>query len=164
VFVPYLSGERAPLWDQDVRALFLGLSDEHGPEELAAAVLGGVLCSARHVLDVVEQATGAAVREIEVVGRGVGDAAFESAALRVLGSGLRFHDDADMSARGAAMLAAAVGGWPLGEAVGRLGDATRTAQPAPGDLERSARLMARYTAASEVARSWSARMAKEAAE
>src|SRR5262249_43227140 len=28
VFVPYLSGERSPLWDQDVRGAFLGLSDD----------------------------------------------------------------------------------------------------------------------------------------
>jgi xylulokinase len=29
-FVPYLSGERAPLWNADARGLLLGLAAEHG--------------------------------------------------------------------------------------------------------------------------------------
>jgi sugar (pentulose or hexulose) kinase len=118
-------------------------------------VLSGVLCSARHVLDLVEQATGAPVREIEVVGRGVGDPDFEAAAVRVLGSTLRFHDDADTSARGAAMLAAIVAGAGIDDAVRRLGDATRTAQPGPDDIESSARTMSRYRVASDAALAWS---------
>jgi xylulokinase len=57
-FVPYLSGERAPLWNADVRGLLLGLAAEHGPAEIARAVLTGTMLGARHVLDAVEEATG----------------------------------------------------------------------------------------------------------
>ncbi len=46
VFVPYLSGERAPLWNTDVRGLLLGLGAEHGPAEIARAVMVGTLLSA----------------------------------------------------------------------------------------------------------------------
>ncbi len=38
VFLPYLAGERAPLWDAARRAAFVGLSIEHGRREIARAV------------------------------------------------------------------------------------------------------------------------------
>ena len=36
-FLPYLAGERAPLWDASRRAAFVGLSIEHGRPEIARA-------------------------------------------------------------------------------------------------------------------------------
>jgi xylulokinase len=41
-FLPYLMGERAPIWDADVRGVFVGLSRHHRGEHLARAVLEGV--------------------------------------------------------------------------------------------------------------------------
>jgi xylulokinase len=37
IFLPYLAGERAPLWDPSRRAAFVGLALEHGRPELARA-------------------------------------------------------------------------------------------------------------------------------
>lgn len=70
VFTPYLSGERAPLWDPDVRGGFLGLSAATTQADLARAVLTGVAMSARHVLEAVEHACGAALGPIAFVGGG----------------------------------------------------------------------------------------------
>jgi sugar (pentulose or hexulose) kinase len=97
---------RAPLWNSEVRGLLLGLAAEHGPAEIARAVLAGTLLSARHVLDVVEAATGGPVTEIEFAGRAAGDESWQAVALETLGARVRFHSDPDLSARGAAMLAA----------------------------------------------------------
>jgi xylulokinase len=44
-FLPYLSGERTPHNDPDVRGAFVGLSAETGREDLAQAVLEGVALS-----------------------------------------------------------------------------------------------------------------------
>ncbi len=41
-FLPYLVGERAPIWDVNARGTFIGLSRHHGPAHLARAVLEGV--------------------------------------------------------------------------------------------------------------------------
>lgn len=38
IFLPYLAGERAPLWNRDLRGAFLGLAQGHGRRELARAV------------------------------------------------------------------------------------------------------------------------------
>jgi xylulokinase len=70
VFTPYLSGERAPLWDADVRGGFLGLSATTTQADLARAVLTGVAMSARHVLEGVEQACGAPLDTVAFVGGG----------------------------------------------------------------------------------------------
>ncbi|GAA3548621.1 FGGY-family carbohydrate kinase [Amycolatopsis ultiminotia] len=58
VFTPYLEGERAPLWDADVRGSFLGLNSSTTTADLSRAVLTGVAFSARHVLETVEKACG----------------------------------------------------------------------------------------------------------
>jgi xylulokinase len=56
VFLPHLLGERAPLWDSEVRGAFIGLSSHHGLAHLCRAVLEGVAYSARHLLETLVQA------------------------------------------------------------------------------------------------------------
>ena len=152
--MPYLSGERAPLWNADVRGLLLGLAAEHGPAEIARAVLTGTLLSARHVLDAVEAATGVRIAEVEFTGRGAGDPAWEAIALETLGAQVRFHSDPDLSARGAAMLAAIMTGASPAQASAGLGDATRTAAPSAAELALGRRLSGRYRRASDAALAW----------
>jgi xylulokinase len=153
-FVPYLSGERAPLWNADVRGLLLGLAAEHGPAEIARAVLTGTLLSARHVLDAVEAAAGGRIAEVEFAGRGAGDPAWEAIALETLGARVRFHSDPDLSARGAAMLAAIMAGASPAQASAMLGDGTRPAAPSAAERARGRRLSARYRRASDAALAW----------
>ena len=153
-FVPYLAGERAPLWNPDVRGLLLGLADGHGPAETARAVLAGTLLSARHVLDVVESATGLPVADVEFAGRGAGDANWQAVALETLGARVRFHADPDLSARGAAMLAAVMTGLSFERASVALVDATLTVEPSAAEVARSRELSARYRRASEAALAW----------
>lgn len=159
VFVPYLSGERSPLWDPEVRALLLGVAEDHGREEVARAVLAGVFLSARHILSLVEEATATTVDEVEVVGRGVGDPAWEAVALETLGMPLRFHDDADMSARGAAMLAATADGAELEEASRAMVDRARRAEPGTGAAEAAKASLEAYCRASEFSVAWRAAQA-----
>ena len=50
LFLPYLSGERAPLWEPGARGVFLGLHRDHGPAAIARAVLEGVAFANRDLL------------------------------------------------------------------------------------------------------------------
>lgn len=51
VFLPYLAGERAPIWDSGARGAFIGLLREHDFGCGARAVMEGVAFSVRHVLE-----------------------------------------------------------------------------------------------------------------
>ncbi len=52
LFLPYLSGERAPLWDPDARGVFMGLSLSHTIDDMARAVLESTGFAIRNVLRV----------------------------------------------------------------------------------------------------------------
>ncbi len=58
IFLPYLQGERAPLWDASARGVLLGLTAAHTDADLLYAVLEGVAFSNRHVLEVATDAAG----------------------------------------------------------------------------------------------------------
>ena len=49
VFLPHLAGERAPLWNADARAVFIGMTSHTTPGHLVRAVLEGVAHAARHL-------------------------------------------------------------------------------------------------------------------
>lgn len=58
IFLPYLSGERAPSWDAAARGAFIGLQMSHRKEHLARAVLEGISYALRQVLLAVEETNG----------------------------------------------------------------------------------------------------------
>ncbi|MCF7981038.1 MAG: hypothetical protein K9K86_03565 [Pseudomonadales bacterium] len=58
IFLPYLMGERAPIWDPKARGAFIGLTKNHGLHCMTRAVMEGVGFSARHLLEHLEQAAG----------------------------------------------------------------------------------------------------------
>jgi xylulokinase len=70
IFLPHLQGQRVPYWDEGLRGAFLGLGRDHGPADLAWAVMEGVAFLNRIVLERAEGAIGAPVREIRIGGGG----------------------------------------------------------------------------------------------
>jgi xylulokinase len=68
LFLPYLSGERVPFWDADLRAAFLGLSRAHGPGDLVWATLEGIAFLNRIVLGRAEAAADLTVDEVRLGG------------------------------------------------------------------------------------------------
>lgn len=68
LFLPYLQGERVPYWDPSLRGALVGLNRRHGPTDLAYAVLEGVACLNRIVLERAEVAVGHAATEIRFGG------------------------------------------------------------------------------------------------
>jgi xylulokinase len=52
LFLPYLLGERSPLWDHDARGAFIGLGITSNKGDMARAVLEGVAFNLRIILDI----------------------------------------------------------------------------------------------------------------
>jgi xylulokinase len=69
IFLPYLAGERAPIWDPDARGVLRGLSLSTDRACAARAVLEGICFAIRDVLEVMEEA-GAKTGELRVAGGG----------------------------------------------------------------------------------------------
>jgi xylulokinase len=67
IFLPYLAGERAPIWDPQARGVFFGLTLNHRREHLVRAVLESVAFALRHVAEELTQA-GARIDEMRVCG------------------------------------------------------------------------------------------------
>lgn len=53
LFLPYLAGERAPIWKPDLRGAFMGLSLSHGRPELARAVIESIAFGLRLAADTI---------------------------------------------------------------------------------------------------------------
>nr|WP_178382432.1 gluconokinase [Paenibacillus sp. P3E] len=58
LFHPYLTGERAPLWNPDARGSFFGLTMNHHKEHMIRAVLEGVIFNMYSVLLAMEEQIG----------------------------------------------------------------------------------------------------------
>jgi xylulokinase len=68
IFLPYLDGERTPLWNPQARGVFFGLKRVHTREDMLRAVMQGVAFANRHILELAEQAAGITAREIRISG------------------------------------------------------------------------------------------------
>jgi len=67
IFLPYLAGERVPIWDSDARGVFFGLSLNHRREHMTRAILESVAYVLCHIIEHIKDA-GAGVQEIHVCG------------------------------------------------------------------------------------------------
>ncbi len=133
VFAPHLLGERAPLWDDEVRAWFTGLSSGTAFPELCRAVLEGVAHSARELLDAVESASGVPTGSITVSGGGSRSALWCQVFADVTGRPVQRSLERDTAVVGAATLAAAaVGGTDPFEQGRELASTDLALTPDPG--------------------------------
>lgn len=67
VFLPYLAGERSPIWDPDARAVLAGLTLGHGRGHVARAIVEASALAIRHVAAPM-LAAGVRVTEMRVCG------------------------------------------------------------------------------------------------
>jgi len=67
VFLPYLTGERAPIWDPDARAVFSGLNLGTGKSELLRSVAEGTCFAIRDVITVMED-LGSEIAQLRITG------------------------------------------------------------------------------------------------
>ncbi len=105
VMLPYLQGERTPVWDEKARGVFFGLDVAHGRGHLYRALLEGIALGFRHSLSVAEDL---GVRFTEVVAsNGAGNVALLRQTLAdALELPLSWVPDSDATLAGAAKLGA----------------------------------------------------------
>ena len=102
--LPYLQGERTPLWDASARGAFVGLSLAHGRGHLYRAVLEGVALSLRHSFEVLRE-RGTTLDEVVAVNGGARSAVWRQILCDALGAPLAYLPDGLGAPAGAALLA-----------------------------------------------------------
>ncbi len=144
LYLPYLQGERTPLWDPRARGAFFGLTSETGRAELARAVLEGTAFALRGIMDCLEEVLGASVEEIRAVGGGTRNPLWNQIKADVLRKRLAILEFQETSALGAALLAGLGAGlyrdFAEATAVARSCNSARPIEPDAGRAERYERL------------------------
>ncbi|EGT4255002.1 xylulokinase [Citrobacter amalonaticus] len=104
-FLPYLSGERTPHNNPQAKGVFFGLTHQHGPAELARAVLEGVGYALADGMDVVH-ACGVKPQSVTLIGGGARSAYWRQMLADISGLQLDYRTGGDVGpALGAARLA-----------------------------------------------------------
>lgn len=131
LFLPQLEGERAPLWNADLRGAFLGLSRQTATGDMARAVFEGVALSARHGLEVLQASADTVSAHITCAGGGFRSAPWAQIRADVLGVELRLMAALEPGVLGAATIAAVGAGdyANLDEAQGALAQTGRVFTP-----------------------------------
>ncbi len=128
-FLPYLSGERTPHADPNLRGAFVGLTRAHGRAHATRAVLEGVAFGLRDNLDLLADVGVPVPEEVRISGGGARSDVWLQIIADVLGRPLVTVEASEGAAMGAAMLAGVgIGVWDrIEDAVDRcvrLGDRT----------------------------------------
>lgn len=105
LFLPYLAGERAPIFDERARGAFVGLTLGHGRADLVRAVVEGAAFAARHVAEPILGA-GVPVRELRLAGAAARDPLWARVKADVMGVPAAVPRVPDTALLGAAILAA----------------------------------------------------------
>lgn len=119
IFLPYLNGERAPIWDADARGMFFGISAGCSKEDMTYAVMEGVVFSLYHIYESMGKPDAALMR---IAGGAAVNPVLNQLKAEMFGIPAAVMEEKDTSALGAAMTAAVGAGWyaDFGEAAGDL--------------------------------------------
>lgn len=110
VFLPYLAGERSPVWDPRARGAWVGLTLGTGAAELARSVFEGSAYGLRQLIDLEAGISGNPLRELVSVGGGTSSAFWSTIKADVTGRVFLRALQGDVAVRGAALLAATAAG------------------------------------------------------
>ena len=69
LFLPYLMGERSPLWNPNARGCFIGLSMVHGKEHMIRSVLEGVAFNMKLIAEAIQE-QGVHLGRVRILGGG----------------------------------------------------------------------------------------------
>jgi len=105
IFLPYLEGERSPIFDPNARGVFFGLSPAHRREHLLRATVEGVSFALRSVLEVMRESF--AVPALRLIGGGGQSKLWQQLLADVCGVAIRTlsTQSADATSLGAAFAA-----------------------------------------------------------
>lgn len=108
IFLPYLNGERSPIWDADARGMYFGICDGCSNEELAYAAFEGVVFSLYHMYESMGKPYG---KRLRISGGAAVFSVLNRLKAEMFGIPVSVMEENDTSALGAALIAEVGTGW-----------------------------------------------------
>lgn len=150
LFLPYMAGERSPIWNPDAKGVFYGLSYDKTRGHMIRAVLEGVAFSLEHNLRTARE-TGAEAGALNAMGGAANSLLWTQIKANVTGKTIQVPASDTATTLGAALLAGVGCGVykDYGEAVRRTIQITRVQEPDMEQHEIYKDAMERYLKLSE---------------
>ena len=108
IFLPYLNGERAPIWDADAKGVYFGICENCTSEELAYAAMEGVVFSLYHIY---ESMGCPEVKNMTISGGAAVFPVLNQLKAEMFGIPTQTLEENETSALGASIVAALGAGW-----------------------------------------------------
>lgn len=136
VFLPYMAGERSPIWDPNAKGVFYGLDFSKTKGHFIRSCMEGVAYSLKHNLDIAES-VGAHVKELLAVGGSANSALWMQIKSDITGKPLAVPFSDTATTLGAALLAGVGVGMydSFEDAVAQTVKITRRYEPNPENAE-----------------------------
>lgn len=104
VFLPYLAGERSPIWDNDAQGVFFGLDYSKTRAHMVRALMEGVAYSLRHNLEIAES-VGAQIKTLRATGGSANSRLWTQIKADITGKNIEVPESDLATPLGAAILA-----------------------------------------------------------
>jgi xylulokinase len=134
IYLPYIAGERAPLWRSDIRGSFTQISIEHSRSSFARATMEGISFAERQVLEISQSLAKSYLNSVVLGGHAGNDPRWSDIRRRTLGKSILRIEDIDATCRGAAILAHAILSGDLQESYRALAPHGEVEQIRSGDI------------------------------
>jgi xylulokinase len=113
VFLPYISGERTPIWNPYARGVFFGVTLGHNRNDFLRSVLEGAAFAIRHVVEILEADSGLTIRELRIGGAAATSSVWNQIIADTLGKTVVSLTETHTEVLGAAVLAGVgIGAYP----------------------------------------------------
>jgi gluconokinase len=103
LFLPYILGERSPVWDENAKGSFVGLTGSHTKAHITKSVLEGVCFSLADVMYALEETSGN-IKNIYLSGGITKSEKWVQILADISGKNILINESADASALGAAFI------------------------------------------------------------
>lgn len=105
LFLPYISGERTPIWNPYARGVFFGVTLGHNRNDFFRSVLEGASFAIRHVIDLLETDDGVDIQELRIGGAAAASRVWNQIIADILGKKVVSLTQSHTEVLGAAILA-----------------------------------------------------------
>jgi xylulokinase len=113
IFLPYISGERTPIWNPYARGVFFGVTLGHTRNDFIRSVFEGAAFAIRHVIEIMEVERGLCIPELRIGGAAAGSKVWNQIIADVTGKKVVRMKQVHTEILGAAVLAGVgVGVYP----------------------------------------------------